>query len=163
MPIGQGQTISQPFIVALMADVAALESTDRVLEVGTGSGYGAAVLGHLAAEVVTIERHEKLASLAAGTIRSLGYDNVEVVVGDGSLGHPAGAPYDAIVVTAAGPEPPQSLLEQLVEGGRLVIPVGRRRGAQELLVYTRVGETFLTRDHGGVAFVPLIGEEGFSS
>lgn len=161
LPIGQGQTISQPYIVAAMAEAARLSPTDHVLEVGTGSGYGAAVLRELAASVVTVERHTVLAEAAAERLRNVGYDDIEVVVGDGSLGWPDRAPYDAIVVTAAGPKPPEPLLEQLAEEGRLVVPIGHRRSNQSLVLITRSGERFHRKSLSGVRFVPLIGEHGF--
>ena len=159
LPIGQGQTISQPFIVALMAQAAELQPTDRVLEVGTGSGYGAAILGRRARSVVTVERLEPLAAVAADRLAAQAMDNIDVVVGDGTLGWPSGAPYDAIVVTAAGPRVPQALLDQLADGGRLVLPVGRR-SSQRLLRITRHGDRFEQEDLGGVRFVPLIGVHG---
>ena len=166
LPIGHGQTISQPYIVAMMANLARLSTRPRelncVLEIGTGSGYGAAVLSELAAEVVTIERHTDIAESASAALTRLGYDGVDVVVGDGTVGHLARSPYDAIIVTAAGPTAPPTLLAQLADGGRLVIPVGERRGTQELVVYTRKGDRVVRTKHGGVRFVPLIGEEGFS-
>ncbi len=137
LPIGGGQTISQPAMVALMAEAARIDSGDRVLEVGTGSGYGAAVLAVLAARVVTVERLPALAERARTTLRELQYDNVTVAVGDGTLGRPGGAPFNAIVVTAAGPAPPEPLLEQLADGGRLVIPIGSRGGSQHLMRLTR--------------------------
>lgn len=123
LPIGMGQTISQPYMVARMTELLALRPSDRVLEVGTGSGYQAAVLGELAAEIWTIERLEELATRAAALLKDLGYHNVHVVTGDGSLGLPDHAPYDAIIVTAGAPSVPQALLDQLAVGGRLVIPV----------------------------------------
>jgi len=161
LPIGEGQTISQPYIVALMAEAAEVGPSDRVLEVGTGSGYGAAVLSRASSEVWTIERHEALAERARTTLAGLGYDNVHVVVGDGSLGWPGAAPYDAIVVTADAPSVPEALVDQLADGGRLVIPVGASPGYQTLLRVRRVGDELRRDDLGGVAFVPLIGEQGF--
>lgn len=155
LPIGEGQTISQPYVVALMAEAAAPGPQDRVLEVGTGSGYGAAVLGALAEHVVTIERHAPLATAAADALRACGVDNVRVVHGDGSLGWPAGAPYDTVVVTAGGDDVPPALLEQLADGGRLVMPVGPR-AAQELVRIHRRGATFTREDLGAVRFVPLL-------
>ena len=156
LPIGCGQTISQPFIVALMAEAASIRPRARVLEVGTGSGYGAAVLARLAGHVVTIERHGELARRAASVLEELGFDNVEVVTGDGTLGWPDGAPYDAIVVTAAAEEVPPALLGQLADDGRLVIPVGRWGRSQELVCLHRRGEEIDEVDLGGVAFVPLV-------
>lgn len=161
LPIGSGQTISQPFIVAIMAMAAELDSRDRVLEVGAGSGYGAAVLSLIAGEVWTIERHAALADTAADRLRTEGFDNVHVVVGDGTLGAPEHAPFDAIVVTASGPEVPAALREQLVDGGRLVLPVGPPGGAQSLLRIRRHGHDWETEDLGAVRFVPLIGAQGW--
>ncbi len=163
LPIGSGQTISQPFIVAAMAEAAHLSPTDRVLEIGTGSGYGAAVLAELAESVVTVERYRELADHASALLDELGYDTVHVVVGDGTQGWPEGSPYDAIVVTAAGPEPPAPLLEQLADGGRLVIPLGRLRDGQDLVRLTRRGDRLDREKLGDVRFVPLIGEHGFPS
>ncbi len=157
LPIGGGQTISQPWIVARMAEVLDLGPDDVVLEVGTGSGYAAAVLAELAGRVVTIEQDRALAARAA---RQLGaWPNVTVVVGDGGLGHPADAPYDAITVAAAAPAVPQPLLDQLADGGRLVMPVGPSMN-QDLLLVRRVGDTFEEEDLGAVRFVPLTGEHG---
>ena len=160
LPIADGQTISQPFIVAEMAEAAELSPGDRVLEVGTGSGYGAAVLREAGATVVTIERHPSLAATAAAALAATGYADVEVVVGDGPLGCPDRAPFDAIIVTAAGPAPPRALLDQLAEGGRLVIPVGPRTD-QRLLRLRRRGDDIETDDLGGVRFVPLVGDQGW--
>lgn len=160
-PIGEGQTISQPYIVAMMAELAKLQSTDKVLEIGTGSGYGAAVLSHIAGEVYTIERHEVLAEHAKRILRKLGYDNIQVIKGDGTQGLPDRGPFDAIIVTAGAPGVPEILQEQLAIGGRLVIPTGSG-SYQHLLQVRRTGErTFETEDHGAVRFVPLIGEYGW--
>jgi protein-L-isoaspartate(D-aspartate) O-methyltransferase len=162
LPIEAGQTISQPYIVAVMAEALGLEPNDRVLEIGTGSGYAAAVLAHLAAEVYTIERHAVLASSARARLHQLGYANVVVHCGDGTLGWPEHAPFDAIVVAAGGPDVPRALLDQLAIGGRVVIPVGGGR-AQELVRVTRVGPSELQRDElGAVQFVPLIGAHGWA-
>jgi protein-L-isoaspartate(D-aspartate) O-methyltransferase len=161
LPIGAGQTISQPYIVAVMAEALGLRPSDRVLEIGTGSGYAAAVLAHIAREVFTIERHAELADLARERLARL-YSNVEVRCGDGTLGWVEQAPFDAIVVAAGGPEVPQALQEQLAIGGRLVIPVGTGR-AQELVRVTRRSETEYEReDLGAVQFVPLIGAQGWA-
>ena len=174
LPIGEGQTISQPAMVAMMAEAAQLGPDDRVLEVGAGSGYGALVLRALAGRVVTIERRPGLAEKARAALAGHGLGDVKVVVGDGTLGWPEEAPYDAIVVTAAGPKPPPPLLEQLAPGGRLVMPVGSRHHDQFLMRYTRPANTDL-RDNGDpapgdeyraerltpVRFVPLIGAHGF--
>ncbi len=156
-PIGHGATISQPYIVAFMTQALAIEPTDRVLEVGTGSGYGAAVLAELAAQVTTVEVVPELAETAR-VLLAHGYDNVDVVTGDGSLGHPADAPYDAISVTAAGPEIPDPLLDQLAPGGRLVMPVGR--GVERLVLLTRGPDGDTTETLIPVRFVPLRGRHG---
>ncbi|MCO5296306.1 MAG: protein-L-isoaspartate(D-aspartate) O-methyltransferase [Fimbriimonadaceae bacterium] len=161
LPIGEGQTISQPYIVALMIEALELHSGARVLEIGTGSGYAAAILSHLAAEVYTVERHGSLATDAAALFEELGYGNVHVLHGDGTLGWPEHAPFDAILVSAGGPEvPPAPLLEQLAEGGRLVVPVGSTR-TQELIRLRRCGGRFSREPLGAVRFVPLIGAEGW--
>jgi len=161
LPIDAGQTISQPYIVAAMAEAAELHAEDRVLEVGAGSGYGAAVLRGLAEAVVTVERHPVLAEAAAANLSAVGAGDVIVVEGDGSLGWSALAPYDAIVVTAAGPRVPPSLVAQLADGGRLVMPVGSRNGAQQLIRVRRRGLELVEEDLGPVAFVPLVGDEGW--
>jgi protein-L-isoaspartate(D-aspartate) O-methyltransferase len=162
LPIEADQTISQPFIVALMSEALELRPGDRVLEVGTGSGYAAAVLGKLAAAVYTVERHAVLADLARRRLAELGFANVAVRHGDGSLGWPEHAPFDAIVVAAGGPEVPRPLLEQLAVGGRLVIPVGPEIHLQELVRVRRTAEDrFVQERLGGVRFVPLIGEHGW--
>jgi protein-L-isoaspartate(D-aspartate) O-methyltransferase len=163
LPIGEGQTISQPYIVALMTEALELRGGERVLEIGAGSGYAAAVLAEIAAELFTVERHARLAEEAAARLAGLGYDNVQVRVGDGSRGWPEHAPYEAIVVAAGAPEVPEALKEQLAVGGRLVIPVGRGRTLQDLLRLRRLSETEYQREElGGVRFVPLVGEEGWS-
>ena len=161
LPIGAGQTISQPYIVALMAEAAAIGPDDRVLEIGTGSGYGAAVLRCLAREVWTIERIPELVERARSTLESEGFDRVHVVEGDGTLGVPEAAPFDAIIVTAAGPRVPRALCHQLVEGGRLIIPVGSERNGQELMRVRRRAEEYPEEALGAVRFVPLIGAEGW--
>ncbi len=162
LPIEEGQTISQPFIVAAMADALQLEPGDRVLEIGTGSGYAAAVLSEIAEEVFTVERHGALADGAKRRFEELGYSNVHVLCGDGTLGWPEHAPYDAILVSAGGPEVPKTLLEQLAPGGRMVIPVGPDIRDQRLLRVTKEGDgSTRTEDLGGVRFVPLIGAGGF--
>jgi protein-L-isoaspartate(D-aspartate) O-methyltransferase len=162
LPIEEEQTISQPYIVAFMIEALDLEPNDRVLEIGTGSGYAAAVLAELCRDVCTIERHERLAKTAAERLRRDGYTNVRVRHGDGTLGWPDAAPFDAIVVAAGGPEVPESLKEQLAIGGRLVIPVGTTIGLQELVRVRRTAaDRFRTERLGGVRFVPLIGAEGW--
>jgi protein-L-isoaspartate(D-aspartate) O-methyltransferase len=161
LPISEGQTISQPYIVALMAQALSLRSGDRVLEVGAGSGYAAAVLSRLAGEVYTIERWPALAEAAERRLHDLGYTNVHVFHGDGTAGLPAYAPFDGIVVPAAAPWVPRPLREQLGEGGRLVIPVGGRN-EQLLLRLTRVNHRTHAERLGEVRFVPLIGEHAWN-
>jgi protein-L-isoaspartate(D-aspartate) O-methyltransferase len=162
LPIGSGQTISQPWIVAAICQGLELGGEELVLEIGTGSGYSAAVLARLAAEVVTIERHAGLAEEARARLAAVGAGNVEVVVGDGSIGLPERAPFEAIAVHATAPDPPLSLLEQLRDGGRLVAPIASR-GADMLTKYRRIGDEIATEVIGPCRFVPLIGEEGFES
>jgi protein-L-isoaspartate(D-aspartate) O-methyltransferase len=161
LPIGSGQTISQPYMVARISEVLALRGHERVLDVGAGSGYQAAVLAELAAEVFTIERLPELAAQARANLMSAGYERVHVHVGDGTRGLPEHAPFDAIAVAAAAPELPQSLYEQLEPGGRMAIPVGRRR-SQELLLVVRSPEGPAVIRSVPCRFVPLVGEEGFS-
>jgi protein-L-isoaspartate(D-aspartate) O-methyltransferase len=158
LPIGEDQTISQPWIVAAMAQAARIAPGDRVLEVGAGSGYAAAVLARLAAEVVAVERLPAL--VAQARARLADQPRVAVVAGDGTLGWPARAPFDAVLVSAGGPAVPGALLTQLAEHGRLVMPVGDRH-EQRLLRVTRIGERFVEDDLGGVRFVPLIGAQGW--
>ena len=160
LDIGDGQTISQPSVVACMTELAAVGPNDRVLEIGTGSGYQAAILAELARFVFAVERIPGLAEAARARLASLGYRNVSVQVMDGTLGWRAQAPFDAIVVSAAAPAIPPALVEQLVEGGRLVIPVGQR-GRQELVRLVRRGEDVERTVHGAVGFVPLLGRGGF--
>jgi len=162
LPIEADQTISQPYIVALMTAALELQAGDRVLEVGTGSGYAAAILGEIAKEVFSIERHKILVDSARKRLEELGYRNIQILYGDGTLGWPEHAPYDAIVVTAGGPEVPKALKEQLAIGGRLVIPVGSTLRTQKLLRLRRIGEhEYQEEDMGGVRFVPLIGAAGW--
>jgi protein-L-isoaspartate(D-aspartate) O-methyltransferase len=161
VPLEQGQTISQPYMVAAMTEALALRPHDRVLEIGTGSGYQTAIIAELAAEVFTIERLPSLTETAEYTLRDLGIGNVEFRVGDGSMGWPEEAPFDGIMVTAGAPAPPESLTSQLSpEGGRLVIPVGDRE-IQTLYRYTRTGEEITREDYMACRFVPLLGEEGW--
>ena len=161
LPIEAGQTISQPYIVARMIELSEVQPGDKVLEVGAGSGYAAAVIGRIADKVYAIERHEELANRARSRLKRLGYDNVEIVYGDGTKGLPDKALFDAIIVSAGGPQVPETLKQQLVIGGRLVIPVGRDI-QQTLLRIRRTGEdSFEEEDFGAVAFVPLIGAEGW--
>ena len=172
LPIGEGQTISQPAMVAMMAEAAQLTEHDRVLEVGTGSGYGAMVLGLIADQVISIERRPRLARKARTALEQFARCNVEVVVGDGTLGWPDEAPYNAIVVTAAGPVAPPPLLEQLAPAGRLIIPLGSIDQVQRLTRYTRLAPSAVGQNRQGrradyrvetiaeVRFVPLVGEHG---
>jgi len=161
LPIGNGQTISQPYIVALMTELLALRPTDSVLEIGTGCGYQAAVLAALVRQVTTIERIPEVAGLARVNLAAVGSKNVEVIVGDGTLGYHKKAPYEGIIITAATPAVPRPLIAQLAEGGRLVAPVGGR-DIQEL-IRLRKKDGSITKEHqGGVRFVPLIGECGWS-
>ncbi len=161
LDIGEGQTISQPYIVAWMCQALELQPGDRILEIGAGSGYAAAVLSRLCAEVHTIERHEALAIGAGRRLTQLGYANVHVHCGDGTRGWPDGAPYDAIVVAAGAPSIPEPLLAQLAEGGRLVIPVGDET-SQTLIRVRREKGKFLREDLGDVRFVPLVGAGGWT-
>lgn len=162
LPIGCGQTISQPYIVALMTQALDLRGGENVLEIGTGSGYAAAVLAELAGNVITIEYISELAKRAEKQLAALGYTNILVINGDGTKGYPANAPYDAIVVTAGGPDVPESLKQQLKTGGRLVIPVGATSSIQSLVKVVREDQnSFSYEDICGVRFVPLVGEEGW--
>jgi protein-L-isoaspartate(D-aspartate) O-methyltransferase len=160
LPIGHGQTISQPYIVAYMTAALELTGEERVLEIGTGSGYQAAILAELVAQVVSVERLPKLAEEASVVLSALGYDNVHVVVGDGTLGWPEQAPYDAIMITAAAPDLPEPLRWQLADRGRLVAPIGPR-WTQQLVRVRRRDDGFHTETLLGVAFVPLIGKHGW--
>jgi protein-L-isoaspartate(D-aspartate) O-methyltransferase len=163
VPIGRGQTISQPYMVALMTEALGLRGTERVLEVGTGSGYQAAVLGELAAEVYTVERIAELAGTAARTMEDLGCANVTVIVGDGCRGLPEHAPFDAILVAAAAPQVPAALRDQLADGGILVVPVGAWAEVQVLTLVRRTGTRFTVEEGTGCRFVPLIGEGAFDA
>ena len=164
LPIGDGQTISQPYIVAYMTEALVLDGGEKVLEIGTGSGYAAAVLAEIAADVYTIERIDGLAIMARRVLDKLGYQNVHVRHGDGTLGWPEHAPFDAIVVTAGGPDVPDTLKRQLKIGGRLVMPIGKTTWFQELVRVTRItAADFDTEYLVPVRFVPLIGEEGWDS
>ena len=163
LPIGHGQTISQPYIVALMIEAAAIAPSDKVLEIGAGSGYAAAILGRLARSVIAVERLAALADEARRRLAALGFDKVRVVEGDGTLGYPEEAPFDAILAAASGRDVPQSLVGQLAPGGRLVMPLGAPGAIQHLIVVTRDEDGSLRRqDLGAVRFVPLIGAEGWS-
>ena len=162
LPIGEGQTISQPYIVARMTAAVSPVSTDRVLEIGTGSGYAAAVLAEIVAEVYTVERLPGLSERARQRLAELGYVNVHVLTGDGTLGWPEHAPYDAIIATAGGPRAPQALLDQLAIGGRLVIPLGPDPYEQRLVRIVRAAAAeYRQEELEAVAFVPLIGAQGW--
>jgi protein-L-isoaspartate(D-aspartate) O-methyltransferase len=160
LPIGEGQTISQPYIVAAMTAALRLGGSERVLEIGTGCGYQAAILSHLARIVFTIESRSELASAAAARLERLGYENVHVHCGDGTLGLPDFAPFDAILVAAAAPAVPEPLRSQLAEGGRLIVPVGDAEN-QELLYLERHGNSYETHALEACRFVPLIGYHGW--
>lgn len=160
LPIGEGQTISQPWIVAAICQALKLNGSERVLEIGSGSGYSAAVLARLAPEVIGIERYESLAAGARHTLDSLGIENIELLVGDGSRGVPERAPFEAIAVHATAPAPPRTLLGQLADGGRLIVPIAAE-GADLLTVFEREGDELRREEIGPCRFVPLIGEEGF--
>ena len=163
LPIEAGQTISQPYIVALMIAAAAIKPGNRVLEVGAGSGYAAAVMSRIAGEVVAIERQPELARIARERLARLGYANVAIVEGDGTTGWPERAPYEAILAAASGSHVPRALIDQLAPGGRLVMPVGATGSVQELIRVTKSADGSLQKaELGGVRFVPLIGEEGWS-
>lgn len=162
LPIPEGQTISQPFVVALMIELLELKPTDRVLEIGTGSGYAAAVISRIVAEVYTVERLGALVGFARKNLATAGYSNVQVYHGDGTLGWPEHAPYEAIVVAAGGPNVPEALKGQLTMGGRLIMPVGSAQRAQQLVKVVRLGETEFQVDRlSHVRFVPLVGEQGW--
>ena len=162
LPIPADQTISQPYVVALMIRALSLSADARVLEVGSGSGYASAILSRIVREVHAVERHQELAAYARERLKKLGYDNVHVHHADGSTGWPPAAPYEGILVSASGPRIPAVLEQQLALEGRLVMPIGRARGMQNLVRLTRVSQDEYRRQNlGGVRFVPLIGEEGW--
>ena len=160
LPIGAGQTISQPYMVAAMVEILDLQAGDRVLEVGTGTGYEAAVLGELAGEVWTAERHVELADRARDILEGLGYTNIHVLHADGSRGIPEEAPFDKILVAAGAPRVPEALVTQLAEGGRLVVPVGSRH-EQQLQLVRKAGDQVTVSMHELCRFVPLVGEAGW--
>jgi len=160
IPIGAGQTVSQPYMVAAMVEALEVQSSDQVLEVGTGTGYEAAVLAELASKVWTIERHAELADKARRILLELGYGNVHVICGDGSLGLPQQAPFNKILVAAGAPQAPPSLIAQLAEGGRMAVPVGNRAD-QQLQIVRKIGGEIVTSLHVLCCFVPLIGSEGW--
>lgn len=164
LPIESGQTISQPYIVALMIEAAGVRAGDKVLEVGSGSGYAAAVISRIAARVIGIERQHDLVEVARERLQRLGYDNVTIVEGDGTRGCPEEAPFNAILAAASGSHVPQSWIDQLPEGGRIVMPIGQPGWAQQLVKVTKGPSGTLVRENlGGVRFVPLIGEEGWKN
>jgi protein-L-isoaspartate(D-aspartate) O-methyltransferase len=160
LPVGEGQTISQPYIVGWMTELLRLDGHETVLEIGTGTGYQAAVLGILARKVYTMERLEPLAKSARRRLEKLGFKNIEVTVGDGSKGFPEHAPYHGIIVTAGSPQVPQALVEQLADGGRLVIPVGTS-SMQMLTIVEKHGDTISSTEKGSCVFVPLVGKYGW--
>jgi len=160
LPIGHGQTISQPYIVAAMTELLEVKPHERVLEIGAGSGYQAAILGMLAKEVISIERIPEVADIARKNLHAAGILNVKVVLADGTEGYPESAPYNAIIVTAAAPEIPPPLIDQLADGGRLVAPAGGRN-LQELVKIVKSGDKQIRSTHGGVVFVPLLGHHGW--
>ena len=162
IPLPSKQTISQPYVVAYMLSVLALKPTERVLEVGTGSGYAAAVLSKMVREVYTVERQENLIPYARERLDDLAIDNVHIFHGDGSLGWPEHAPYDAIIVAAGGPHVPPALQTQLAENGRLIIPVGKRKGQRLIMVRRQGPEAFVHEPLVTVRFVPLVGEEAWN-
>jgi protein-L-isoaspartate(D-aspartate) O-methyltransferase len=163
LPIEAEQTISQPYIVALTIQAAGIRQGDRVLEVGAGSGYAAAVISRIAKQVISIERHPQLVQLARERLVALGYGNAEIVEGDGTRGWPEQAPYDAIVAAAAGSHVPASWIAQLAPYGRIVVPLGHSGAAQQLVKLTKGSDGLMVRENlGAVRFVPLIGEEGWS-
>jgi protein-L-isoaspartate(D-aspartate) O-methyltransferase len=164
LPIGFGQTISQPYIVAYMIEALRLRGGEKVLEIGAGSGYAAAVLAEIAGEVFAIERLAELASLAEQNLAAAGYTSVRVIHADGTLGLPDEAPFDAILISAGAPEVPRTLCDQLAVGGRMVVPVGQDRNLQQVVRVTRIdGDEFLQDKLDLVAFVPLIGEQGWQA
>ena len=160
LPIGHGQTISQPYIVAMMTSLLQIHPDDRVLEIGTGSGYQAAILGTLAKEVISLERIPEVAQLAQKNLAVSGTRAIRIIIGDGTWGFPERAPYNGVLITAATPSIPPPLIDQLAEGGRLVAPVGSR-DLQELIRLTRKEKDLLRESFGGVVFVPLLGEHGW--
>jgi protein-L-isoaspartate(D-aspartate) O-methyltransferase len=162
VPIGNGQTISQPYIVAVMTALLTPKATDNMLEIGSGSGYQAAVLSRLVRKLTTIERIKTVADLAKRNLKTIGIDNVVVIDGDGTLGYPDNAPYNGIIITAATPDVPGPLIEQLADGGTLVAPVGGR-DLQDLITIHKQGQSFTRMSHGGVRFVPLIGRHGWEN
>ncbi|WP_421901742.1 protein-L-isoaspartate(D-aspartate) O-methyltransferase [Maridesulfovibrio sp.] len=161
LPIGEGQTISQPYIVAVMSELLKIEPGHKVLEIGTGSGYQAAVLAEMGAEVFSVERIRKLFISARKLLFDMRYFNIQLKLDDGTMGWPDNAPYDRIIVTAGGPEIPQYLIDQLADPGILVIPVGGQRRVQRLMLVTKTDGKIETTDMGGCAFVDLVGKQGW--
>ncbi|ACS79869.1 protein-L-isoaspartate(D-aspartate) O-methyltransferase [Maridesulfovibrio salexigens] len=161
LPIGEGQTISQPYIVAVMSELLQIESGHKVLEIGTGSGYQAAVLAEMGADVFSVERIRKLFISARKLLFDMRYFNIQLKLDDGTMGWPENAPYDRIIVTAGGPEIPQYLIDQLADPGILVIPVGGQRRVQRLMLVTKTDGKIETTDMGGCAFVDLVGKQGW--
>jgi len=157
LPIGEGQTISQPYIIALMTQALDLKGEEKVLEIGTGSGYQAAILGELAKEVFSIELEKSLAERAKKLLEQLGYDNIRVIVGDGFFGLPEEAPFDRIIITCAAPRIPEPLIDQLKDGGRMVLPLGEMPYHQDLILVKKKGKELEVEDLGGVVFVPMRG------
>ncbi len=160
LPIGEEQTISQPYIVALMTESLELKGEEKVLEIGTGSGYQTAIIAEIVEEIYTVERIIPLAQRAKKTLKELGYTKIKIKIGDGTEGWEEFSPYDAIIVTAAAPKLPQSLIKQLNKSGRLIIPLGNLY-SQELILYEKKGRELMTRNFGGCRFVPLRGEYGW--
>ena len=162
LPIGDSQTISQPYMVALMTQSLNLKGAEKILEIGTGSGYQAAILSRIAKEIYTVERFKGLADTAADVFKKLGYENIKINVGDGTLGWEEFAPYDGIIVTAGAPGIPESLLKQLKDGGRMLIPIDSGGFGQILTLVEKIGKDIRTSEICGCMFVPLIGKEGWS-
>jgi protein-L-isoaspartate(D-aspartate) O-methyltransferase len=160
LPIGMGQTISQPYVVALMTELLQLKTDEKILEIGTGSGFQAAILAQFSRRVYTIERHRELGDASRKLLRGLGYENIVFKVGDGTRGWQQHAPFDKIIVTAGAPAVPRELMGQLAEGGRMIIPSGER-AYQELEVYDKTAKEVRKKTAGGVLFVPLIGKNGW--
>ncbi|SME95964.1 protein-L-isoaspartate(D-aspartate) O-methyltransferase [Desulfovibrio gilichinskyi] len=161
LPIGEGQTISQPFIVAFMSELLQIESGHKVLEIGTGSGYQAAVLGEMGADVYSVERIRKLFIAARTLLFEMRYFNIRLKLDDGTMGWPDEAPFDRIIVTAGGPEIPQYLIDQLADNGRMIIPVGTEKRRQQLILVTKEDGKITEKDMGGCAFVDLVGKQGW--
>lgn len=162
LPIGENQTISQPYMVALMTQSLNLKGNEKILEIGTGSGYQAVILAQIVKEVYTVERFKDLADTAANVFKRLGYENIKIKVGDGTLGWEEFAPYDGIIVTAGAPGIPESLLKQLKDGGRMLIPIDSGGFGQTLMLVEKIGKNIRTSEMCGCMFVPLVGKEGWN-